>query len=154
MKKLLVSLVGIATLAVAPAQAGSSASLVIRHQLHGCHSWAVGGGAYKPSQSIQLRLGQTLTVTNNDIMPHTLVKLSGPAVSYKAIKTPLGSPMMRAKGHFGPNAMTHVGARTRVSFSRAGTYVFKTKAGEDYPNMSMMKTTGEDNVLRLTVMVP
>ena len=151
MRKLLVAVAGVAALAVAPAQAGSSASLVIRHQVRGCHSWSFAGGAYKPSQSIRLHLGQTLTVTNNDVMLHTLVKLSGPAVSYRALKTPLGSPMMRAKGHFGPNTLAHVGAKTRISFSRAGTYVFRTRAGEDY--MPMGPTKGEDNVLRLTVHV-
>jgi hypothetical protein len=38
-------------------------------------------------------------------------------------------------------------------FAKTGTYVFLTKAGEDYPSMSNMKTIGEDNVLRLVVKV-
>ena len=38
-----------------------------------------------------------------------------------------------------------------TGFSRAGTYVFKTKPGEDY--MAGFKTVGEDNVLTLTVKV-
>jgi hypothetical protein len=36
---------------------------------------------------------------------------------------------------------------------KAGVYKFTTKAGEDYSWASNMKTTGEDNVLRLTVTV-
>src|SRR6266545_4669068 len=36
---------------------------------------------------------------------------------------------------------------------QTGVYRFTTKAGEDYPSMSMMKTTGEDYVLHLTVRV-
>jgi hypothetical protein len=47
--------------------------------------------------------------------------------------------------------MNHMGATATVSFARAGTYVFKTKVGEDY--MAGVKTVGEDNVLRLTVKV-
>jgi len=50
-----------------------------------------------------------------------------------------------------PRAMTHMGASTKVVFSKAGVYRFTTRAGEDY--MSGMKTVGEDNVLRLRVTV-
>ena len=39
----------------------------------------------------------------------------------------------------------------RVSFSKAGTYTLKTAAGEDY--MDGVKTVGEDNVLRVKVVV-
>jgi hypothetical protein len=44
-----------------------------------------------------------------------------------------------------------MGASVKVTFSKAGTYLFKTKAGEDY--MPGVKTIGEDNILRLTVTV-
>jgi hypothetical protein len=43
------------------------------------------------------------------------------------------------------------GATVTVSFPKAGTYVFGTKAGEDY--MKGVKTTGEDNVLTLKITV-
>jgi hypothetical protein len=43
-------------------------------------------------------------------------------------------------------------ATLRVTFPKAGVYTFTTKVGEDY--MSGVKTIGEDNVLRLTVVVP
>jgi hypothetical protein len=49
------------------------------------------------------------------------------------------------------NAMTHMGASTRVVFAVPGVYRFVTKAGEDY--MAGIKTIGEDNVLRLQVKV-
>ena len=56
----------------ATAGAGSTnASVQIRHQVHGCHAWSVNGDAFKASQPIKLRHGARLTVTNNDVMPHT-----------------------------------------------------------------------------------
>ncbi|MFY9579490.1 MAG: hypothetical protein WAQ33_09210, partial [Gaiellaceae bacterium] len=51
-----------------------------------------------------------------------------------------------------PN-MNRMSARTSVTFPKAGTYRFTTRPGEDYPMMGKMKTVGEDNVLRLTVVV-
>jgi plastocyanin len=123
----------VAVSGIASAAPASRASVVIRHQTHGCHAWSVNGGAYKATQAITLRGGATLSVTNNDVMPHTLVQTSGPAVVI-------------------PNAkMGHMSATTKVVFSHAGTYRFTTKPGEDY--MSGVKTTGPDNVLRLTVKV-
>jgi hypothetical protein len=35
-----------------------------------------------------------------------------------------------------------MGSRTKVTFAKAGTYTFTTKAGEDF--MSGVKTIGED----------
>jgi plastocyanin len=118
--------------ATASPQAGTT--LTIKHQLRGCHSWSVNGGAYKPSQSVTLTKGATLTIVNNDVMPHKLVKLSGKAVTFT------GKPNMN-----------HTSATLRVTFPKAGVYTFVTKAGEDY--MQGVKTTGEDNVLRLRVTV-
>ena len=46
--------------------------------------------------------------------------------------------------------MGHMGAKAKITFPAVGTYRFTTKAGEDY---MPMKTTGEDNVLGLTVTV-
>jgi hypothetical protein len=144
MKRLLIILAGFslgvgltAALAVA-ANHGSAtphkASIVIRHQMHGCHAWAVNGGAYRTKQRITLRVGAMMTVTNNDVMPHKLVRLSGPALR-----------ITRA-------SMSHMSATARVVFKHAGTYRIGTKAGEDYPGTEM-KTVGEDNVLRMTVTV-
>jgi hypothetical protein len=119
--------------AASAATSASHASLLIRHQTHGCHSWSVNGGPYKVSQSIALRRGGWLTVTDNDIMPHKLVKTSGPTLL-------IAHP-----------TLSHTGATLKVTFLKAGVYHFTTKPGEDY--MAGMKTIGEDNVLRLTVVV-
>jgi plastocyanin len=99
--------------ATASSQAGTT--LTIRHQLRGCHSWSVNGGAYKPSQSVTLTKGATLTIVNNDVMPHKLVKLSGPALTLATSAN-----------------MNHSAATTHVKFPKAGIYTFTTKAGEDY----------------------
>ena len=118
------------------ASAHGSATLTIRHQLRGCHTWSVNGGAYKASQSITLHRGDALTVIDNDIMPHKLVQVSGPT-----LRLPASASMHR------------MGASTRVVFAKTGVYKFTTKAGEDYAAMAKMKTIGEDNVLKLTVRV-
>jgi plastocyanin len=119
--------------AASAASAPGHASLQIRHQLHGCHSWSVNGGTFKASQSITLRRGGSLTVTNDDVMPHTLVLTSGPALR-------IAHP-----------ALKRMGASLEVTLTKPGVYRFTTKPGEDY--MSGVKTIGEDNVLRLTVVV-
>ena len=81
----LLALAGILA-AAAPAASTSHASLVIRHQVRGCHAWSLNGDAYRASQTAAVRAGGTITVTNNDIMPHKLVKLSGPAVTYTRVR--------------------------------------------------------------------
>jgi hypothetical protein len=118
--------------ATASPQAGTT--LTIRHQLRGCHSWSVNGGASKPSQVLTLTKGATLTIVNNDVMPHKFVKVSGPALSLASSAN-----------------LNHSGATTHVKFAKAGVYTFTTKAGEDY--MKGVKTIGADNVLRLKVTV-
>jgi plastocyanin len=117
------------------AKAPASSTITIRHQMRGCHAWAVNGGAYRPTQRTTLARGGTIRFIDNDVMPHKLVLVSGPAVRYH------GSPAMR-----------HMSASVRVAFPRAGVYRFTTKPGDDYPGLAM-KTIGEDNVLRLTVRV-
>src|SRR3954452_22425732 len=125
---------GASLLLAATASPQSGTTLTIKHQLRGCHSWSVNGGAYKPSQSITMKKGATLTVVNNDVMPHKLVRLSGP---------PLTMPSSAN--------MNHASATAHVKFAKAGVYTFMTKAGEDY--MKGVKTVGEDNVLKLKVTV-
>jgi plastocyanin len=117
------------------AKVPSHSKITIRHQMTGCHAWAVSGGAYRATQRTTLARGGTITFIDTDVMPHKLVLTSGPAVRYQ------GSPAMR-----------HMSASVRVTFRKAGVYRFTTKAGEDYPGMAM-KTIGEDNVLRLTLRV-
>lgn len=134
----LVLAAGLAAVIASAASASSGsghATVVIRHQMHGCHSWSVNGGPWKASQSATLRRGAWLTVTNNDVMPHALVLKSGPALE------------------IAPARLGRMGATVKVTFTHAGVYRFTTKPGEDYPAMAGMKTIGEDNVLRLTVTV-
>src|SRR5262245_30548435 len=105
----------IAALAFAvSAQAGSTSSVVIRHQMRGCHTWSANGGAYKASQKMAVKRGTTVTFRNNDVMPHTLIETKGSPVVIR-----------RAK-------MGHMSAVAKVTFSHPGVYKFKTKAGEDY----------------------
>ena len=80
--------------------------------------------------------GATLTVKNNDV---------DAAQARPAHQAP---PRRSSRPRMG-----RVGATARVHFTKAGVYKFKTKAGEDYSWASHMMTTGEDNVLRLTVTV-
>jgi len=76
----------------------------------------------------------TITIKNNDVMSHRLIEKTGPTAVFS-----------------GSRLMARIGATTKVTFPRAGTYVFTTQAGEDY--MKGVKTTGEDNVLTLKVIV-
>jgi hypothetical protein len=121
---------------VAPAASTpGQASLLIRHQQRGCHTWSANGGAFKASQTITLQRGGLLTVTNDDVMPHSLVLTRGPALQ-------IAHPRLG-----------HMGASLKIKLTRPGIYHFTTKAGEDYPAMAGMKTIGEDNILTLTVVV-
>ena len=134
MKLALVTLVAFAFVVAGSALAAPrSATLTIRHQTHGCHSWSLDGKSWSPSQKLNLATGGQLTVVDNDVMPHSLVQLSGPKASVTGA------------------AMKHMGASARLTFSAKGKYVFTTRVGEDY--MKGVKTTGEDNVLRLVVTV-
>jgi plastocyanin len=114
--------------------AARTATVLIQHQMHGCHSWSANGGAQGVVKSITLAKGGVVTFTNNDVMPQRLIERSGAAVSYA-----------------GNRAMNKAGATLRVTFAKAGTYVFGTKPGEDY--MKGIVTTGNDNVLKLVVTV-
>ncbi len=113
--------------------APKTATLVIRHQKAHCHAWSLNGDAFAADQVAQLGVGDSIKVTNNDVMPHQLVELSGPAATITTA------------------AMAKMGATSSVVFSKPGTYVFGTKPGEDY--MNGVVTTGNDNVLRMKVQV-
>jgi plastocyanin len=116
--------------------APTSANVVITHITRGCHDWAVDGGSPAPTQTVKLTRGGYMTLTNNDVMPHTLIQTSGPA----------------AAAAQGPQ-MGHMGARSRVTFGTPGVYSFETKAGEDYPSAKGMETVGADHTLRMKVIV-
>lgn len=139
-----IAVTGVAA-AAAPAIAAShaapkSGALVIRHQLRGCHAWSYDNGPFRAGQSITLARGGSLNITDGDVMSHTLIKTSGPAVHMSG----------GTVGNMG--MMGKKSAVMKVTFTKAGTYHFRTHAGEDY--MSGVKTVGPDNVLKLTVVVP
>jgi len=152
MKRLLIltAAVGGLAFALTASAAPTNATLTIRHQLRGCHSWSLNGGAFKPSQTVRLAKGGSIVVTDNDVMSHQLVKVSGPAVSFALVTK--GMPMKAAvKQPWAPGMMGSMGASIKATFPAAGVYTLKTVAGEDY--MAGMKTIGEDNVLHLRVVV-
>ena len=123
----------VATSAAAPA--GGGATITIRHQMRGCHSWSFNSGPFKASQSVSVKAGTVLRFTNNDVMPHKLVQAAGPKVR-------LAHP-----------SMIKMASSATVKLTQKGVYRFTTKAGEDYAWAGSMKTVGEDNVLHLTVRV-
>jgi hypothetical protein len=128
------------TPAVAP-KVSKAVSVVIRHQVHGCHTWSLAdgafkAGAFKAAQVGRIARGGTITIVNNDVMPQKFFKKTGPAVRFS------GNP-----------AMNHVGAAVKVTFLKAGVYTFATTAGEDYSYAKNAATTGEDNNLTLKIVV-
>jgi plastocyanin len=110
-------------------------TMTIRHQMRGCHSWAVAGGRFAPTQRMTLEEGSTLRVVNNDVMPHRFAQTRGAHLQ-----------IVHAR-------MSHMGATATVRFNERGVYKFTTKPGEDYPAFQHMKTIGDDYTLRLTVTV-
>jgi plastocyanin len=116
----------------APASA-QDAALLIRHQKAHCHAWSYNGDGYTADQAAQLAVGDSITVTNNDVMSHRLVELSGPSTTITTA------------------AMDKIGATSKVTFATPGTYILGTKPGEDYSKGIV--TTGNDNVLRVKVVV-
>jgi hypothetical protein len=118
------------------AKGAKAARVVITHVSRGCHDWSVNGGAASANQTVRLARGGSVTITDNDVMPHTLLQTKGPAAAVAV--TP---------------KMAHMGAQANVSFPSSGVYHFVTKAGEDYPSASGVKTVGADHTLRLTVVV-
>jgi hypothetical protein len=134
MKLALITLVALAV-AGSAAAAPRNATLTIKHQLHGCHSWSFDGHAGSATQTIKLGRGGALTVVDNDVMPHKLIQVSGP------------------KAALAGAAMKRMGGSAHVGFPVKGTYVFKTRAGDDYAWAKNIKTRGDDNVLELVVTV-
>jgi plastocyanin len=147
-----VAVAGVASaVAFASGSASAHSTLVIRHQLHGCHAWSLNGSAYKASQAVTLSRGGSISITNNDVMPHKLVVTSGPAVTITRLNAGMAGTGMGAKGPFAPAMLARMGSSSKVTFTKAGVYKLTTKPGEDY--MSGVKTIGDDNVLKLTVTV-
>jgi plastocyanin len=137
-----------ALMASTPAAGEGTQALVIHHQLRGCHAWSLNEGPNRVSQTVSIRSGDSITVTNDDLMPHKLVETSGRAVVYTRITA--GAPM-GAKKVFPPAMLARIGATSKITFTKVGVYRFTTKVGEDM--MAPVATIGPDNVLRLTVRV-
>jgi plastocyanin len=114
------------------ASAPLAAGIQITHVQRGCHAWVI-NGLTTPDGTIRIASGGTLTITDNDVMPHRLVATGGPAARISKA------------------SMDHMGAQSTVTFSKPGVYSFTTQAGEDYT--SGIETTGPDNHLRLKVVV-
>jgi plastocyanin len=117
------------------ASAAGTATITISHQMRGCHAWQLANGKPSPTLSVTLKAGTVLRFVDNDVMPHKLVQQAGPKLRLSHAN------------------MNHMSASTSVKLVSKGVYRFTTKAGEDYPSMSHMKTIGEDYVLHLTVHV-
>jgi plastocyanin len=130
----LLALTAVAVAVAVPAGAQTPVQIRIQHQMHGCHAWSVANGPFTATQTLHARAGTSFKVTNNDVMPHTLIQLAGPRVVLTHAR------------------MGHMSATTALTLRAPGTYRFTTKAGEDYPGVHVT-TTGKDNVLRLTVVV-
>lgn len=149
---LLASLAAVAAAVALPALAAPSAksgSLVIRHQLRGCHTWSLNGGPYRAAVAVRLERGGSLTITNNDPMVHKLVQQSGPSVRMRAIAHD-HMKMVGLHRITGRGVMSHMGAALKVTFTTAGTYRFTT---EDLGEYFELADAGKDNDLTLTVRV-
>jgi plastocyanin len=128
--------IGVATVSALAASAGAappSVQVLIRHQVRGCHSWSVNNNAFAATQRLTVVPGTRFAFTDNDVMSHQIVQLSGPKLTLHNVN------------------MHTIGAHTTLQLFAKGHYVFGTKAGEDY--MKGVKTTGEDNALKLVVTV-
>lgn len=143
----LLALMG-ALVATTPAVGAGWQALVIHHQLHGCHAWSLNDGASRVDQTVSIRQGGSVTVTNDDLMPQKLIETNGGAVGYTRIT--IGAPM-GAKKTFPPAMLARIGATSKITFAKVGIYRFTTQAGDAY--MAPVKTVGPDNVLHLTVRV-
>ena len=140
--------VAVAALATA-SPSRSDATVVIRHQVAHCHTWSVNGGPFRAGQRLSVQRGATITFVDNDVMPHQLVQLAGARVAMQNTSTMgMGGGM---HGSTAAGLMNHMGAATQIHLTKPGVYRFRTRAGEDY--MAGFETTGEDNVLTLTVTV-
>jgi hypothetical protein len=147
---LVVSLVVVGAISVGAAAGSNGATLLIHHQVKGCHSWSLNGGKFQVSQIVRLQKGGTLTITNTDVMSHQLIKLTGGPVVMRLINAGVASTG-KLKPPYGLGLMPHMNATLKVSFAKVGVYTFTTKEGDDY--MPGVKTVGNDNVLKLKVIV-
>jgi hypothetical protein len=166
---LLVALAGLVAVALATAGPTYYPALVghqleIRFEPVGCHSWALDGGAFKAEQTVQLRAGQSIVVTNHDVCPHTLVETSGAPISIESL-APAAQPkhvtvvgynelVPSARGVMtgSPGELATANARAVATFYQPGTYVLVTDEGET-TLPGDWSTVGPDSRLVLHVQV-
>ena len=138
----------------ASAAAPKTASLQIKHVVRGCHSWSLNGGALRVNQIVKLASGDSLLVTNNDLMVQDLMQTSGPAVTMKLVRRSHMGKMhmtMPMEGKPSPHALSHMGAQVKLTFSKPGRYHFNLIDRGDY--FDNIKTVGPDHHPTLTVTV-
>jgi len=109
-----------------------SARLTIVHVQKGCHSWSTGKGAPAEGVKVILKRGQRLTVLNQDIDTHKLVRLAGPKVA-------LGKAMS-------------MNDRVTIAFQKPGVYKLRTMKMAT-PGMPEVETMGADHILAMLVVV-
>jgi hypothetical protein len=108
------------------------APLAIVHVQRGCHVWSNGKGTPAAGVKVVLRRGQRLTVLNQDLDTHKLVRLAGPKIA-------LGKPLS-------------MNDRVTLSFREQGVYKLRTQKMET-PGMPEVETIGADNILAMLVVV-
>ncbi len=111
----------------------ASVKLTIQHVQRGCHVWAHGTmtGAM---MRLHLRVGQRLSVLDQDVDSHQMLEFAGP------MRLHMGRPMMMNHG-------------TTIAFDKKGVYRLGTKTVEMAGGGMDVKTIGPDNKLRLVVTV-
>lgn len=112
-----------------------NARLAIVHVLRGCHSWSKGTGSPRAGVKVALRRGQRVTIVNQDLDVHRVVRLAGPKIA-------LGGPL----------GMNH---RITLRFTRPGLYKLRTRKVEmpDMHGMAEVETIGPDRILVMLVVV-
>jgi len=110
---------------------GKKAQLRILHVTKGCHVWS-NGRKQAAGAKLILRRGTRLTVTNQDLDAHQLIKLTGPAVK-------LG-PKMGING------------KVTVLFKKKGVYRLKSRRTE-IAGVPDLDTIGVDNTLAMVIVV-
>ena len=135
MKKPLFALTAVAAGVLIVANAGATGAVTKRvaivHVQRGCHVWSV-GATRTESLRVSLNVGDKLTVLNQDVDMHKLVRVSGPRIN-------TGAFMMTSQ-------------RVTLRFAKVGVYRFHTRVA-DMRGMPEMETIGPDNRLVLTVRV-
>ena len=109
-----------------------STRLTIVHIQKGCHAWSNGERAPAAGVKIILKRNQRLTVINQDLDTHKLVRLAGPKVA-------LGRALS-------------MNDRVTLTFKKAGVYKLFTQKTMT-PGMPEVETIGPDHILAMLVVV-